>query len=798
MKVPLSWLRELAESELAASELAARLTAAGTEVEGIEERGRELDGIVVGEIVQVDPHPSADRLVVCQVRIAADRVETIVCGARNMKAGDRVAVATPGTRLPDGRAIGTAEIRGVLSHGMLCSEKELGLGEDHEGILILPAGVEVGLPLAQVLTISDTVFEINLTPNRGDCLSVLGIARELAAVQAAKLVRSRSPLREKGEPAENLIAVHIADPELCWRYAARVVTGLRLGPSPAWMQQRLLASGMRPINNLVDVTNYVMLERGQPLHAFDLRQLPAPEITVRRAGASQRFTLLDGSEKDLAANDLVITSGGEPVAIAGVMGGLRSGVSDGTHTVLLESAWFQPTSVRRTSRRLGLSTESSYRFERNVDIEGVVPAIDRAAALLVRVAGGVAAPGVVDVYPRPHRPAPVHVRVQRVGEILGIPVERARVVSTLKAVGAVVSAAPGGSLSVVPPSHRSDLTREIDFIEEVARLIGMEEIPTTMPTTGVLAGDEGPVRPVLRDLRGVLTALGWCETVPWSFASERANAIFTGITPAQSTPVVLLNPLAQDLPQMRRSLLPGLADSARLNANQGESAIAIFCSGKAFWRESGSEAEGLRFAGLLCGQPPRKGIGLSPAEADFLDVKGVVENLLARFSVAVEWSPAQDLPFLHPGAAARIRLDEFTIGMAGELHPDLVASYELPGRTLAFELDLDTLLEYPPRRSFRELPRFPAVTRDLAILVEEGFAAAEVIRFVREWGNEWIETVDVFDQYHGAQIPPGKKSLAFSIVYRAAERTLTDEEVNSVHERLTEALTKSLGVEMRR
>jgi phenylalanyl-tRNA synthetase beta chain len=798
MKVPVSWLRELAETELSAAEIAARLSGAGIEVEGIEERGRELDGVVVGEIVQVDPHPQADRLVVCEVRRGASTAERIVCGARNMRAGDRVAVATPGARLADGRLVEAAEIRGVLSQGMLCSARELGLGDGNEGVLLLEPTAEVGSPLAQALLMADTVLDVAPTPNRGDCLSILGIARELAALQVAKLVRRRAAVREKGEPAETRVRVRIADPDLCRRYAARVVADVEVGPSPAWMQQRLLAAGMRPINNLVDVTNYVMLERGQPLHAFDLRRIPDAEITVRRAGTARRFDLLDGSQGELEADDLLITSGGEPVAVAGVMGGVESGVGDDTSIVLLESAWFHPAAVRRTSRRLGLLTESAYRFERQVDIEGVIPAIDRAAALLTRVAGGVAAPGVVDVYPRPHRPAPVSVRVQRVAETLGVGLNRSRIVGALKAMGAAVSPAPGGGLSVEPPSHRPDLTREVDFVEEVARLVGYEEIPTTLPEASLMAGDEGPVRPVTRALRELLAALGWCEAVPLSFTSESNNRIFTGLTPPTAAAVELLNPLGLDAAQMRRSLLSGLVDGARVNTRQGEQAVALFAIGRVFWRDKGSDAEGLRLAALLSGELPRRGVGLPAAEIDFFDLKGLVENVLERFAVTVAWQHVGDVPLLHPGAGAQLMLGGVRMGLAGGLHPSLQEGWELPRTTWVFELDLDMLLEYPPRRSFRELPRFPAVIRDLAIVAEDGFVAGEVNRFVREWGNEWIETVELFDQYRGAQIPGGKKSLAFSIVYRAADRTLTDEEVNAVHMRLTEDLTRALGVELRR
>lgn len=797
MRVPLTWLRELAETELDAAGIAARLTAAGIEVEGIERRGSELDGFLVGEIAQVDPHPSADRLVVCRVRLDANRVESVVCGARNMRAGDRVAVALPGATLPDGRAIEAVEIRGVGSHGMLCSQRELGLGDEHEGILILDTAAEVGAPLAEALGMADTVLEIGLTPNRGDCLSILGIARELAAIGAAKLVRRRAAVREKGESVESLVQVRIEDPDLCWRYAARVVSGVRIGPSPGWLQQRLLAAGMRPINNAVDVTNYVMMERGQPLHAFDLDRLPAPGIAVQRAGVPRKFAILDGSECDLGADDLLITSGGQPVAIAGVMGGLDSGVTEETRTILLESAWFLPASVRRTAKRLGLATESSHRFERGVDLEGVVAAADRAAGLLVRVAGGTIAPGVVDVYPRPHLPAAVGVRIQRVADVLGLAVERPRVVATLKALGASVSTAPGGALTVVPPSHRSDLTREIDMIEEVARLIGYDEIPTTLPAASLMSGDEGAARRTARDLRQVLAAWGWCEALPLSFTSSESNRVFTGLTPPGAAAVDVLNPMTQEAPEMRRSLLGGLADTARLNAHQGEGSIELFTLGRVFWREGESDREGLRLAGLRSGPPARRGIGAVAAEGDFFDLKGAVESLLDRFSIEPRWTSAAGVPFLHPGMAARIAVGDVLVGLAGGLHPEVQEAWDLPRGAWVFELDLDTLLEYPPRRSFGELPRFPAVIRDLAIVADEGFVAEDVIRFVREGGNQWIETVDLFDLYRGAPVPEGKKSLAFSIVYRAGERTLTDDEVNTVHERLTEALTKALGVERR-
>ncbi len=797
MRVTLNWLREFIDLELTAAEIAERLTAAGLEVEAVEEVGRELDGVVVAEIVRVDPHPGADRLVVCQVRPGDGGAVPVVCGARNMKAGDRVPLATPGARLPDGRRIEAAEIRGVRSEGMLCSAAELGLGPDAEGIMILPADCEVGRPVAQAVGIADTVMEIGVTPNRGDCLSVLGIARELAALTGIPLKRRRDGLRHRGGAAAPAVAVRIVEPELCHRYVARVVVGVHVAPAPFWMQRRLLAVGVRPINNVVDITNYVMMERGQPLHAFDLDRLPQPEIVVRRAGSETTFLALDGAEYELLPDDLVISSGGEPVAVAGVIGGAESAVSEATKRVLLESAWFSPLAVRRTARRLGLATESAYRFERGVDVEGVDRAAERAAWLLAHCAGGTVLPEAVDAYPRPYQPAPIQLRVQRLGELLGVPVERAEAARILKALGANVTPGPKGTLTVLAPSYRADLTREIDLVEEVARVMGYERIPPTLPAGALVAGDEGELRRVSRALRELLAAQGWCEAIPLGFASPRMNELFPGLGPEGREPIEIRNPLSQEQSAMRLSLLSGLAECVGNNLRQAERSIALFSCGKAFWRLEGMCCEGQRLAGVLQGELPREGIGNRARSAEFEDVKGAVELVLARFGAPVRWVRWAAAPWVHPAHGAGLVVGEDLVGVAGGLHPAVLEELDVPEPCWMFELDLDKLLQYPPRRRFRELPRFPAVVRDLALVTDEDFAADTVIQFVHQWGNEWIEDVRLFDQYRGGNLPPGKKSLAYSLTYRAADRTLKDEEVNALHERLARAVVRELGVELR-
>ena len=796
MKVLLSWLRELVPVVLDTPALVERLSLGGLVVDAVETLGAEIRDVVVAEILSTTPHPNAERLTVCAVRTGGGPTASVVCGARNMKAGDRVAYAPPGSVLPGGRRIEEAEVRGVASAGMLCSETELGIGPGADGILLLGPEAPLGERLAVHLGIEDTLLDIDVTPNRGDCLSVLGIAREIAALTGQTMPRTRLAVREKGAPAIEAIGVRIDDPLGCPRYAARLVRGVTVRPSPPWLVRRLEAVGLRAINNVVDVTNLVMIERGQPLHAFDYDTLDRREVVVRRAGATAMLRTLDGVERRLAPDDLLITTGETPIALAGVMGGADTEVSERTTTVLLESASFDPASIRRTARRTELRSEASFRFERGVDIEGVPAAIDRAAALLKQLAGGEVAPGIVENYPNPQRPGAIHLRPKRAEELLGIGIGRSEMSGALKSLGATVGTAPQGALLVTPPSYRRDLTREIDLVEEVVRVLGYERVAAVMPTAPLLTGVLPERLRWERELKRVLAAAGFFEAVTLSFASTETNRLFPGLGVAGPA-VELANPINRDEPEMRRSLLPGLLATWRANRNQGARGLGAFSVGRVFWQLDGPR-EAWRLSGVLVGELPRRGLG-SAQVAAFSDAKGVAELLLERLRVLdrVRFEPTDEAPF-HPGKSAALRCEGETVGIVGALHPDVAYALELAEVCWAFELDIEKLLPYCPQQSvFIGLPRFPSTVRDVAVVVDETFPSERVVQFVREWRPNLIEEVSLFDTYAGAPIPTGQKSLAYTIAYRAADRTLTDEEVNALQTELRSALTRELGVALR-
>jgi phenylalanyl-tRNA synthetase beta chain len=801
MKVSFNWLKEYVDCGLTPAELADRLTMAGLEVEGVEEKGAALKGVVVAQITSLAPHPRADRLSLCSVK-TGERTYPIVCGARNMKQGDKVALALAGAELPGGTEIKKTKIRGEQSEGMLCSEAELGLSTSAEGIMILPPEAPLGIPVADALNTRDHLFELSVTPNRGDCLSIIGVARECAALLGTTLHPPKPQLREGKQRVEELVQVSILDPDLCPRYSARLITGLKIAPSPFWLRTRLENAGVRSINNVVDVTNYVMLEYGQPLHAFDFDLLEGGAIVVKRAAEGERFVTLDGIERPLQSDTLMICDAARPVAIGGVMGGLNSEIRDLTTRVLLESAYFSPQGIRRTALALGLQTESSYRFERGIDPEGVLSASLRATALIADLAGGEAAKGVIDCFPSPLPVPEITVRLPRVSAVLGVNLEPREVKGTLERLHMEVRENKGTEWIVKPPPFRSDITREIDLIEEIGRLTGYDHIPVQVPRMWVMPSRKEQAVELEERAKDTLVGLGFYEVITYSFISPHAlEALQLPPGDSRSRPLSLLNPLAEVQSVMRTTLLPGLLETARYNLSHKSGDLKIFELREVYYPRQGEKlpVERRTLAGLVMGAVTSEGWNIPRQEADFYYVKGCVEELLAEArSPLPTFTKAEVPPYLNPGKAAVIRLDREKIGVLGELLPEVSHAFELPPGVLIFELDLPLVAHHVKGEiAFTPLPRFPSVTRDVAVTIDVGISAEEIIAIMRKTDNRHIESIEIFDCYQGDPIPIGKKGLAFRIRYRSSDRTLTDEEVNQFHQEVLEHLQKMPGLAIR-
>jgi len=655
----------------------------------------------------------------------------------------------------------------------------------------------------------DWLFEISVTPNRGDCLGITGLAREVSAltggpVKSAPTIR-RLDLRVSGRAdvkrGIKRVNIEIANRRLCRRYSARIVNEVRLGPSPAWMRFRLEACGIRSINNVVDVTNYVMLETGQPLHAFDLDRLPTRKIVVRPAKEIRKFTTLDGVERELVAEDLLICDGDVPIALAGVMGGTNSEVTTETRSILLESANFDPRSIRRTAKRLGLHSEASHRFERGVDPEGTLGALERAVYLLATVATGVPVPGVADRYPGRPKPATLFLREERVEAILGVRIGAQQAEKLLRSLGLETQRqASRGRIKVVVPTRRADLTREADLIEELARLHGYQRIPSTLPLLRSSGGRSDHRLGWERRTRSFLAGEGLVEVVNLPFTTEKLNRVFAGVWDGDASPVAVLNPIAKESTEMRLSLIPGLIENLRANLAQKAESFSAYHMGKVFrLGRDGTTEERQCLGGILYGPRARRGLRTgAEAALGFLDCKGLVEGILdlQRLGETVGWC-GETSAFLHPGRAAALVRGDKKLGILGQVHPDVSDELGVPA-FLLFELDFEGLLQYAPRRiTARSLPRFPSVERDFAVVVEREFPSQQIIGWIKNRGEALIEYVEVFDQYLGSPIPAGKKSLAYKISYRADDRTLTDSEVNTLHQNLVDQIAKFFGAQVR-
>jgi len=823
MKLPLSWLSEFVAFDAALEELCRRLTLAGLEVEDIAHKHRSFSGVSIARVTHVERHPNADRLNLCQVDGGAIGRFSVVCGAPNVTAGMTAAFARVGARLAasghggraaagldDAQPLEAAIIRGVRSEGMLCSERELGISDDHAGILALPADAPLGADFAEYIGAEDTVLDIAITPNRGDCLSILGLAREVAALFGAPLTMpaiDRSILKSTPGIAarESELRVEILAPELCPHYAGLPMSDVRIGPSPIRIRRRLELCGMRALNNVVDATNYVMIELGQPLHAFDRARIARGTIIVRRAeqgphGADREFVTLDNQRREMAAADLLIADPEKPLAIAGVMGGLNSEVAAATTDIVLESAYFEPMAIARTARRLGLRSEASYRFERAIDRGGQLRALARVANLIAERGGARASGPAIDVEPRPAPERKVVIDLGRVASLLGVEILAAEAARRLESIGATVAESSDGKLTVIAPSFRPDLNEVADFAEELARVKGLSEIPAVLPTrtSGVPIPDARRI--FMGAAREVMLGGGLTEVRTLAFVAPADNQRYGGLG---GEPVRVTNPLSAELGEMRLSLLPGVLTALRFNLNREATAFHAFEIGKVFASANGQVTEHERLAAASYGDYAMGTVGQAAIRAGFYTLKGLLEAWFESLGAGrlVEFTePAENLKrFLHPGRSATVMLSGQTIGYLGELHPAESLRMDLGSTCVLCEVDLALLLELRSSTRLRveAPPRFPAIRRDLALVLEGDFPAMEAVRSVIETKTPYLESVEIFDVYSGESIAPGKKSVALACRYRDRDRTLTDEEVNRIHAGLVERVRQKLGAELR-
>ncbi len=816
MRVSYSWLKDYVDSPLSVEEIAESLTRAGLQVESILRQSPGFQGVVVGRIRQIQQHPQSDKLSICLVEVGPGREFSVVCGAPNVVVGAKVPLALEGAELADGTRITSSKIRGVLSQGMICSEKELGLSEVADRILILPEQTPVGVPLSEVLPEhQDIILEIAITPNRGDCLSLIGIAREVAALTNGVLKKPPITLQALGAPISQFTSVTLQAPSLCPRYTASLIRQVEIKPSPAWLKNRLEAVGIRSINNVVDVTNYVMMELGQPLHAFDFDKLEDHRIVVRQAEENERLTTLDGVERILDHEMLVIADGKRAIGIAGVMGGLNTEVENTTRHILLESAFFSPESIRRTSKKLGLRTEASYRFERGVDPLGTPLALKRATQLIQEVAGGEVASGIIDEFPFPFSPIRLSLRTQRAQQILGADLAPQQMKSILVSLEFSVSEKSDEILDVEVPSHRSDITREIDLIEEVGRIYGYDKIPSTLPSGRIVPQDEKISRKVESLVQQVLIGEGFYEVINYSFMGKSAlDKLKIPESDYRRRTVTLENPIIEEQNQLRTTLIPHLLENAHLNFKYNVDSLRLFEISRVFIHRDGSVSrvygetgsaremallpeESLFVAGVMGGYREEVYWGEARKPVTFYDLKGVLENIFSILKVSYKLQNAQ-IPFLHPAQSAEIQVEGQTVGYLGKIHPEVAEVYELEQPLYLFEMNLDQVIPHVrPSVSFKPLPKFPSVRRDLAVLVPLTVKAEDVETQIRKVAGPILEDVKLFDLYQGEQIAKGFVSLAYSLVYRNPERTLTDAEVNLVHSQIIQSLEQTLGARLR-
>jgi len=795
MLVSVKWLEELVPTGLSPEDIAVKLTGLGLETSIADDRRGWYQAIVTGKVLSTERHPNADKLTLCKVDVG-DATLDIVCGAPNVAAGQAVVVARVGCVLPDGMKIEKRKVRGQVSEGMICSEAELMLPGGHDGIMTLDDDPAPGTSFGDAYEVRDTVLEVDLTPNRGDCLSMIGIARELAAVTGVPLNRPDIALEEDPQnTSSSKVAVEIEAPDLCPRYAGRVLTGLKAAQSPFWMRRRLAALGVRAINNLVDVTNYVLMETGHPLHAFDMRELSGGRIIVRRAAEGEEFTTLDGKTHRLSPKNLVIADARRAVALAGVMGGENSEVRETTSDVMLEAAFFDPSCVRGTSKGLGVKTESSYRFERGCDVEGMVYAQDRAAYLMARLGGGKALAGRVDAYPRRIEKRKVTIRRARVELIMALSVDMERMEGILNALEMETVSRDDLALTVEVPHFRFDIEREIDLVEEVARFAGYDKVKPSAPGAPVsVAGLSRSLR-ARRALRRHMCSIGLMEGMRYSFVSIADMDRFRipeGRPWRRLVPID--NPLTSEWTHMRPSLLPGL-----VSAVKGTRETSVFEIGVVFQQTSPTQSEErwMVSAVLTENATPDLWEGRAP-KRDFFHIKGVAESVATHLGLRDVTFVSSSHPYYYPKRQADIVAGGVILGHIGQMRPETLDAYQLEQGLFAMELDLDAVAAMPqPARLCEKLPRFPSIKRDLAVVVDAAVTVETLEAAIRRHGGNLVRRVDVFDIYSGQKIGEGKKSVAFSMEFLDDTRTLVDDEANAAFDRIVEGLARDLEARLR-
>lgn len=813
MKVSYKWLEQYVDlSGITASELAEMMTRGGIEIDIVEARNKGVTGVVVGYVKSKEKHPDADKLNVCKVDVGAEEELQIVCGASNVDAGQHVPVAMIGAVMPGDFKIKRAKLRGVESQGMICSAKELGINdkllpkEQQEGILVLPSTLELGTPIEAVLDLDDHVLELDLTPNRSDALSMIGVAYEVAALTGRAVKLPKANVIDTTEQADQHIKVSIESEELCTHYAARYIKGVKIASSPLWLQNKLIAAGIRPINNIVDITNFVMLEYGQPLHAFDADKVAGGEIIVRQAKENEVLVTLDDQERKLDASMLVIADRNQPIALAGVMGGASSEVTAETVNILLESAKFVGASVRKTSRGLGLRSESSLRFEKEVDPNRVIPALDRAAALIAELGEGLVLDGIVEQQVKAAEELTIKVTLEKINAFLGTSLSGLEVRTILNRLGFAFDIVNEEEYCVIVPTRRGDITLDVDLIEEIARVYGYDNIPTTPIYGEVIPGALTKPQAIRRELRKRLSDSGLLEVISYSFTSPAHTTLFPEL--AQNTNAIkLLMPMSEERSVLRTTIIAQLIDIATYNRNRKNESAALFEIGSVFHTAEEEltklPTEKPRFAALLTGNRISSGLNTKSVVYDFYDAKGIVETIASALGVSeyISYESAAPAGF-HPGRTAAIVLQNVegkqTIGYVGQLHPELQRSADLSD-TYVVELELESLYELATSDiKYETLPRYPAITRDIAVVVDEQTPVGDLIASITATAKDLLESVQVFDVFKGERLGANKKSVAIALVYRHKDHTLTDEEVTALHGQVVEQLEQSFAAELRK